>query len=74
MLTPKTNSWKSTSKIQEKDCGVDILNAVKMITENPSKLLKVNKGVLESGKDADVIVFDEDIIVNSVFIDGKKVK
>ena len=57
-----------------KDCGVDILNAVKMITENPSKLLKVNKGVLESGKDADVIVFDEDIIVNSVFIDGKKVK
>lgn len=56
------------------DCGVDLINAVKMMTENPSKLLKINKGVIESGKDADVIVFDEDINVTDVFVDGNKVK
>lgn len=56
-----------------KDCGYSIPTAVKMLTKNPAKLCNLNKGVLESGKDADVIVFDEDINVSSVFVGGKKV-
>ena len=45
-----------------------------MLTEIPAKLLKVNKGVLQSGFDADIIVFDDNISVSDVFVSGKKVK
>jgi N-acetylglucosamine-6-phosphate deacetylase len=56
------------------DCGFSILTAVKMLTKTPADLLKLNKGDLVSGKDADVIVFDDGIKVSSVFVGGKKVK
>ena len=56
------------------DCGFSIPTAVKMLTEIPAKLLKVNKGVLQSGFDADIIVFDDNISVSDVFVSGKKVK
>ena len=56
-----------------KDCGVSIPTAVKMLTKNPAKLLSLNTGVLESGKDADVIVFDGDINVKKVFVLGKAI-
>ena len=47
--------------------------AVKMLTQTPAELLKLNKGVLVKGYDADVVVFDEDFNVTDVFVDGKKV-
>ena len=56
-----------------KGCGYSIPTAVKMLTYNPAKLCKVNKGLIESGKDADVIVFDDDINVSKVFIGGKAI-
>ena len=55
------------------DCGFLIPTAVKMLTEVPAKILGVNKGVLEAGKDADIIVFDEEITVSDIFINGKKI-
>ena len=55
------------------NCGYDICTAVKMLTEVPSKIMGYNKGKLESGYDADVIVFDNDINVSNVFVLGKKV-
>ena len=56
-----------------KDCGFDVPTAVKMLTETPAQILKLNKGVLGTGYDADVVVFDEDFNVMDVFVDGKKV-
>lgn len=56
------------------DCGFGIPTAVKMLTEIPAKLLKVNKGLLFKGYDADIIVFDDDINVSDVFVLGKKEK
>lgn len=56
-----------------KGCGYSIPTAVKMLTCNPAKLCSLNKGELASGKDADVIVFDEDINVSKVFVGGKAV-
>ena len=44
-----------------------------MLTETPAKLFKLNKGSLKKGYDADVIVFDEDINVSKVFINGKAI-
>jgi N-acetylglucosamine-6-phosphate deacetylase len=55
------------------DCDFDVPAAVKMLTETPAKILKLNKGVLDNGYDADFIVFDDKFEVSDVFVDGKKV-
>lgn len=55
-------------------CGYTVPTAVKMLTDTPAKILKVNKGVLYAGFDADIIAFDENINVSDVFALGKKVK
>lgn len=60
-------------RVLVKDCGIAVEKAIKTITENPAKLLKVKKGKLEAGYDADVVVFDDDITVTDVFALGKKV-
>ncbi len=52
-------------------CGFDVPVAVKMLTEVPAKMLGLNKGVIASGKDADIVVFDNDINVLSVFVNGQ---
>ena len=56
-----------------KECGVAVPTAVKLLTKVPAEILKVNKGALTPGKDADIVVFDEDITVKQVFLAGRKV-
>ena len=53
--------------------GVPICDAVKMMTVNPAKLLGVEdrKGSLAAGMDADIVVFDHDIAIRQVIINGK---
>ena len=58
-------------RVMTKECGYDIVSAVKMLTEVPAKILKINKGTLESGKDADIIVFDDNINVKKIFVGGE---
>lgn len=53
-----------------KDCGFDVPTAVKMLTEVPAKILKLNKGVLKENYDADIVVFDENIHIIKIFIAG----
>ena len=55
------------------ECGFEIPVAVKMLTEVPAKILNVNKGVLANGKDADIVVFDEEIKITDVFVGGTKI-
>ncbi len=55
-----------------KGCGYSIPTAVKMLTEVPAKILKINKGALEAGKDADIVVFNEQIEIESIFLNGKR--
>ena len=47
-----------------------------MITENPAKLLKIDdlKGRLLPGKDADIVIFDENVNIQAVFYAGKKIE
>ena len=40
--------------------GIAEEDAVKMATENPARLMKLNKGKIEVGYDADFIIVDED--------------
>ena len=58
-----------------KECGVGLPTAVKMLTEVPAKILKINgeKGTLAKGKDADIVVFDEEIKIADVFVGGVKI-
>jgi N-acetylglucosamine-6-phosphate deacetylase len=53
--------------------GVPLLHAVQMMTSTPARICKVdrNKGTLTTGKDADVVIFDEQISVLTTIVSGR---
>ena len=55
--------------------GVPVKDAVKMASTNPAKHIGVfnAKGSISVGKDADLVLFDDDVIIDSVYLAGKKV-
>lgn len=59
-------------RVCTKEAGIPLISAVKMITENPAKMFGLNTGVLTKGKEADIVVFDDDINISRVFIGGKQ--
>ncbi|MBQ7901966.1 MAG: amidohydrolase family protein, partial [Clostridia bacterium] len=61
-------------RVMVNDVGTSLVDAVKMITYVPADILKLNKGELASGKDADIVAFDDDINISSVFVMGNKMK
>lgn len=54
---------------------VSLEDAVRMASETPAKILNIadRKGTLERGKDADIVLFDKNIEVKKVFVEGKRV-
>jgi len=52
-------------------CGLDV--AVRMVTENPAKVLGLanRKGSISIGKDADLVLLDEDLSVQSTIVGGR---
>ena len=54
-------------------CGVSLPDAIRMITINPLKMmnLDVKKGELKVGYDADICIFNDDIQMQKVLVDGK---
>jgi N-acetylglucosamine-6-phosphate deacetylase len=55
--------------------GVSLPDAIKMMTATPARILGVldKKGELAGGKDADIVIFDEDINVTMTIVRGKVV-
>jgi N-acetylglucosamine-6-phosphate deacetylase len=55
--------------------GVPITEAVRMMSSTPARIMHVadRKGTLIEGKDADIVIFDEDIIIDTTIIKGKVV-
>lgn len=53
--------------------GVSVSDAVKMMTYTPAKIIKVDqhKGSLVPGKDADIVMFDDNINIQMTMIKGK---
>lgn len=58
-------------RVMTKEAGIPLTEAIKMLTEIPAKFMRLNKGTLEAGKDADIIVFDDDIQIRGLFVMGK---
>jgi N-acetylglucosamine-6-phosphate deacetylase len=54
------------------DAGVPLMSAIQMMTSTPARILGVNdrKGVISIGKEADLVLFDEDITVSKTIIGG----
>jgi len=52
---------------------VSIMDAVKMITATPARILKIEdkKGSIIPGKDADIVIFDDNINISTTIIKGK---
>lgn len=57
------------------DGGCSLEQAVRMMTLNPATFMNVSrsKGSLEPGKDADIVIFDDNINVSVTIINGKVV-
>jgi N-acetylglucosamine-6-phosphate deacetylase len=53
--------------------GINLQEAVRMVTINPARLLGIQakKGSLAAGKDADVVIFDKRLKIKSTIIKGK---
>ena len=56
-----------------RDAGAPLYKAVKMMSLNPARVLGVDrrKGSIEKGKDADLILFDDDVNVRKAMVRGK---
>lgn len=55
-------------------CNIPLYEVVKMATYNPAKYCKVDshKGLIKEGYDADLVLFDENINIKKVFINGEE--
>ena len=57
-----------------KKAGISLESAVKMITEVPARIMGLEtKGKLCAGFDADIVIFDDDINIKNVFVNGKQI-
>lgn len=51
---------------------IDIIQAVKMASTNPAKVLRLNnKGLIKKGFDADIVILDEKLNIVNTFVKGK---
>lgn len=55
--------------------GIPLFDAVKMITSTPAAIMKIHdrKGSLQQGKDADIVIFDDNINIYTTIVAGKRV-
>ncbi|BAK81661.1 N-acetylglucosamine-6-phosphate deacetylase [Candidatus Arthromitus sp. SFB-rat-Yit] len=54
--------------------NIPLNDIIKLVTINPSKICKTHlrKGLIKEGYDADLVLFDEDINIKYVFVNGNK--
>lgn len=61
-------------RVMYKQVGLPLNEVIQMITENPAREVHVDdrKGKVAPGYDADLVIFDDDINIKSVFVRGKQ--
>jgi N-acetylglucosamine-6-phosphate deacetylase len=52
---------------------VPLIDAIRMMTNTPARIMKIDgkKGTLAEGKDADIVIFDKDININTTIVNGQ---
>lgn len=62
-------------RVMHKNAGLDICEAVKMMTENPARIMNIqdHKGRISCGMDADMVIFDDNINIQKVIFAGEEV-
>lgn len=60
-------------QVMVNECGFSVCDAVKMLSEVPAKIFRLNKGELKEGFDADLVVMGEELQVEEVFVGGRQV-
>lgn len=55
--------------------GIPLVETIRMASNTPARVMGIydNKGSLESGKDADIIIFDKDIQIQTTIVEGEVV-
>ena len=57
------------------ETGIPLTDTLKMVTETPARLMQLDsKGKIAIGYDADIVIFDENIDIQTVILQGEKVK
>jgi N-acetylglucosamine-6-phosphate deacetylase len=53
--------------------GIPLQDVIRMISSTPARILGVSdrKGSLLAGKDADLVIFDDDITIDTTVIEGR---
>ena len=60
-------------RVLTKEAGIPLCEAVKMVSENPAKMMSLStKGAIGERMDADLVVFDSNINVKAVFVMGQR--
>jgi N-acetylglucosamine-6-phosphate deacetylase len=60
-------------QVLHRDCGIALIQAVKMLTAVPARIMGLDVGVIAQGRPADLVLLDENLHVRDVFVGGKKV-
>lgn len=73
-LTGSIASGIRLIQVMVEKAGVSVADCVRMAATNPARLMGIDdrKGSIERGKDADLILFDENFRLQSVWIGGKQ--
>lgn len=73
-LTGSITSGIRLIQVMAEKAEIPVADCVRMAATNPARLMGINdrKGSIEQGKDADLILFDENFRLQSVWIGGKQ--
>jgi N-acetylglucosamine-6-phosphate deacetylase len=74
-LAGSTLSMNQAFKKVINETGCNLLDAVKMTSENPATILKIfdKKGSLKQGKDADITILNEEFNVEMSIVQGSPI-
>lgn len=73
-LTGSIASGIRLIQVMAEKAEIPVADCVRMAATNPARLMSINdrKGSIEQGKDADLILFDENFHLHSVWIGGRQ--
>ena len=60
-------------QVLHRDCGIALIQAVKMLTAVPARIMGLDVGEIAQGRPADLVLLDENLHARDVFVGGKKV-